>query len=104
MSSRLNVSPRPASKRPAVARAAARVIERLEGRTLFSVPTISVGDFYAAEGNVGTRTFSFPITLSAASDQTVTVQYATADGEATAPSDYVATAGTVTFAPGGRSA
>lgn len=40
------------------------------------------------------------ITLNAPSAQSVTVGYATKDGTALAGSDYVATSGTVTFAPG----
>lgn len=40
------------------------------------------------------------VTLSAASTSTVTVLYATSDGTATAPSDYLATNGTLTFNPG----
>ena len=52
------------------------------------------------EGNTGTKTASFTVTLSAASGQTVTVNYATANGTATAGSDYVARTGTLTFAPG----
>ncbi|QEL17641.1 Calx-beta domain-containing protein [Limnoglobus roseus] len=63
------------------------------------VPTVSVGDVTAAEGNGGTAA-SFTVTLSAASTRTVTVNYATADGTATAGSDYAAAGGTVTFAPG----
>ncbi len=40
------------------------------------------------------------VSLSTPVAQTVTVDYATADGTATAPADYVATAGTITFLPG----
>ena len=40
------------------------------------------------------------MTLSAASTQPVSVTYATADGTATAPSDYAAANGTLTFNPG----
>ena len=40
------------------------------------------------------------VTLSAASTTPVSVQYATADGTATAGTDYTEQAGTVTFAPG----
>ncbi len=42
----------------------------------------------------------FTVTLSAAYDAPVTVNFATANGTALAGSDYVATSGTVTFAPG----
>ena len=53
------------------------------------------------EGNTGTKSVTFTVTLSAASDAPVTVTYATADGTATlAGGDYRAASGTVTFAPG----
>src|SRR5256885_12670808 len=42
----------------------------------------------------------FPVALSNASYQTITVHYASANGTATAPSDYTAVSGTLTFAPG----
>src|SRR5207249_9143896 len=42
--------------------------------------------------------------LSAASGQPVSVDYATADGTASSGSDYVATSGTLVFAPAGGSA
>src|SRR5207247_2267104 len=64
-------------------------------------PTIVISDVSANEGNAGPTPFVFTVTLSNASSQTVTVQYATADGTATvADSDYVAASGTVTFLPG----
>jgi hypothetical protein len=57
-----------------------------------------------AEGNGGTKTVTFVLTLSAPSGQNVTVNYSTADGTASAASgDYVAKAGTVTFGPGSTS-
>jgi hypothetical protein len=63
-------------------------------------PSISVSNISVIEGNSGTKTAAFALTLSSASASTVTVAYATADGSATAGSDYVQTAGTATFAPG----
>src|SRR5262249_52121240 len=52
------------------------------------------------EGNSGTVAAKFTVNLSASSTQTITVAYATADGTATAGSDYQAAGGTLTFAPG----
>ncbi|MDB5350662.1 MAG: hypothetical protein JWN86_1909 [Planctomycetota bacterium] len=51
-------------------------------------------------GGATTATLPFVVTLSAASTQPVTVSYTTADGTATAGSDYLATSGSLTFAPG----
>lgn len=62
--------------------------------------TLSIGNVALTEGNTGTRTASFTVTLSGSSAQTVTVSYATANGSATAGSDYIATSGTLTFDPG----
>ncbi len=63
-------------------------------------PGLAVNDVSVTEGNTGTVTATFTVTLSAASTQTITVNYATADGTATAGSDYTAASGTLTFAPG----
>lgn len=52
------------------------------------------------EGNAGTTPFVFTVSLSAASASPVTVDFTTRDGTALAGSDYVATSGTLTFAPG----
>jgi hypothetical protein len=65
------------------------------------LPTLSVADTSVTEGNAGTTSATFTVTLSAASSKTVTVNYATANGSATtADNDYVASSGTLTFAPG----
>jgi hypothetical protein len=66
-------------------------------------PLIWISDVTVTEGNSGTVAATFNVTLSAAYTQTVTVQYATANGSAIAGDDYVATSGTVTFAPGATS-
>jgi len=63
-------------------------------------PAISINDATVVEGDSGTTTASFIVSLSSPSGQTVTVDYATQDGTATAGSDYTATAGTLTFPPG----
>ena len=58
--------------------------------------TLSVQDATAAEA--AGATVDFTVTLSRASAETVTVDYATSNGTATAESDYTATSGTLTFA------
>src|SRR2546423_10133083 len=63
-------------------------------------PLVSIAGVTADEGNSGTTTFSFTATLSRATDQPVTVNYATQDGSAVAGTDYQAASGTVTFAAG----
>jgi hypothetical protein len=65
-----------------------------------TLPTLSINDVTITEGNTGTTLAVFTVTLSAASNQTVTVNYATADGTASVGSDYTTTSGTLTFAPG----
>src|ERR1035437_8119003 len=66
-----------------------------------SLPTLSINSVAASEGKSGLTPFGFVVTLSAASESTVTVNFATADGTATAGSgDYVPTSGTLTFTPG----
>ncbi|MDX6385386.1 MAG: hypothetical protein QOK48_2959, partial [Blastocatellia bacterium] len=55
------------------------------------LPTLSINDISANEGNSGTTTFSFTVNLSAPSPAAVTFDIATADNTATvADNDYVA--------------
>lgn len=61
---------------------------------------LRVSDVSKAEGNSGTTAATFTVTLSPASSGTVTVNYGTASGTATAGSDFTATSGTLTFSPG----
>jgi hypothetical protein len=86
----------PGAPRP---RSGARLsLEALDDRLVPA--TLSVGDATILEGNAGTRYALVSVTLDAPSKQTVTVNYATADGTARAGSDYGATSGRLTFAPG----
>ena len=61
-------------------------------------PALSVADAQANEGSGAS--VSFEVSLSRAAAGAVTVDYATADGTATAGADYTATSGTLTFAAG----
>ncbi len=65
-----------------------------------SLPSASVADVSVAEGSAGTTSAPFTVTLSNPSAFTATVDWATADGTATAGSDYTAGSGTLTFDPG----
>ncbi|MEY2475946.1 MAG: hypothetical protein QOG87_1261 [Actinomycetota bacterium] len=66
-------------------------------------PKISVSDASAVEGNSGTPTLVFTITLSRSASNSVSVNYATQAGTAGA-TDFVATSGTRTIPAGARSA
>src|SRR5206468_1343316 len=63
-------------------------------------PSLSINDATVTEGNNGNIKAAFTVTLSVPSGRTVTVNYAAADGTATAPADYTATSGTLIFNPG----
>ena len=64
------------------------------------LPSISINDVSVTEGNSGTVVALFTVRLSAPSAQPIAVNYATADHSAVSPSDYMASSGTLTFAPG----
>ena len=66
--------------------------------TVLGPPGISVADATVTEAAGATMDFS--VTMSRASSATVTVDYATSDGTATAGADYTAASGTLSFAPG----
>jgi uncharacterized protein (TIGR03437 family) len=63
-------------------------------------PQLSINDVTVTEGDSGTTTAQFTVTLSPSSTQTVMVNYTTADNTAMAPGDYQTTSGTLTFTPG----
>jgi len=63
-------------------------------------PRISISDVSTKEGNSSTTPFTFTVSLSAAYDQAVTVNYATTNGSASAGVDFTAASGQLVFAPG----
>lgn len=65
------------------------------------VPELSISDASVDEGDSGATNMVFTASLSEAINETVTVDYATANGTATvADEDYEASSGTLTFPPG----
>src|SRR5205085_4682167 len=67
-------------------------------------PALTIGDGAVLEGDSGTVNLTFPVYLSSASSQAVTVNYTTADNTATAGLDYTATANTLNIPAGQLSA
>ncbi|WP_293395506.1 Calx-beta domain-containing protein, partial [Nevskia sp.] len=68
-----------------------------------ATPSLAINDVSLSEGNAGTSNAAFTVSLSAAATGPVTVAYATANGTATAGSDYVAGSGTLTIPTGSTS-
>jgi hypothetical protein len=66
-------------------------------------PDVRINDVSILEGDDGVSTFAvFTVVLLDAGDRGVSIEYATADGTATAGSDYTATSGTLIFSVGGQ--
>ena len=63
-------------------------------------PSLAVDDAAVTEGDSGTVNATFTASLSTESGRTVTVDWTTSDGTATAGADYSAGSGTLTFAAG----
>ena len=63
-------------------------------------PSISVREAVVVEGNSGTTQATFVVALSGPASQSVSCSFATSNGTATAGSDYIATSGALSFAPG----
>jgi probable HAF family extracellular repeat protein len=66
-------------------------------------PSLAISDVTVTEGDSGTTSAVFNVTLTPTSGQTATVNFATANGTATSGSDYVSSNGQLTFAPGDAS-
>ena len=66
-----------------------------------SVRGLGISSTTVVEGNEGTKTATFVVTLGKPVSKTVTVDYTTVDGTATVENnDYISTSGSLTFAPG----
>ena len=74
-----------------------RKLSNTESATVAGPPSLSIADAQVDEA--ADATLEFTVSLSRAASETVTVDWATADGTATAGSDYTADSGTLTFAP-----
>lgn len=62
---------------------------------------INIDDVRHSEGTRGNKIYTFTVSLSQTSSETITVNYTTADGTATiTDNDYALANGTLTFAPG----
>jgi hypothetical protein len=72
---------------------------------LLQLPTINLSpnNQTVVEGLTTPQNVTYTVTLSSASNQTIKVNYATANGTATAGLDYTAINGLLTFAPGATS-
>jgi len=70
------------------------------GTILDDEPRISINDVMVTEGNTGAVNATFTVSLPVACDVAVTVHYQTANGSATAGSDYAAASGDVIIAAG----
>jgi hypothetical protein len=73
------------------------VLAEIESPYASSNPRLSLSSFQVRKGSA---LATFAVSLSAPASGTVTVDYVTGDGSATAGSDYTAASGTITFAPG----
>ena len=63
-------------------------------------PFLAINDVTVTQSNSGTTSAVFTVTLSMASTQSITVNYATADGTGITGGDYQGASGTLTFIPG----
>ena len=74
-----------------------RKLSNTESATVAGPPSLSIADAQVDEA--ADAMLEFTVSLSRAASETVTVDWATADGTARAGSDYTADSGTLTFAP-----
>ena len=80
--------------------ATATIIDDDTGGPGPTVPTLSINDVSVMEGDTGTSTLLFTVTLSAPTTLPVTVTAMSSDGTATSGSDYTTGTGFITINPG----
>jgi hypothetical protein len=68
--------------------------------SIIEPPTVWVSNAEIMEGDTGTRDLNFSVYLTEAITNTVTVDFRTFNGTASAGAHYIATNGTLSFAPG----
>ena len=68
------------------------------------LPSLTINDVSATEGDSGTKLFTFTVTMSGSNTQGASVNYATANGSASSASDYVAKSGILTWSAGDTTA
>lgn len=73
------------------------------GQVVRPQPSLAIDDVSITEGDSGTKTLTFTVSLSAASNLTVTASFTTGDASANSGSDYQAATGGLTFNPGDTS-
>ncbi|HYH50721.1 MAG TPA: Calx-beta domain-containing protein [Acidimicrobiia bacterium] len=73
---------------------------RLDAPAGAATSVLSIDDVRVSEGDSGTRTATFTVTLSPAASERVTVDAFTANGAAVGGQDYRLVSQTITFAPG----
>ena len=84
---------------PAICTADGRKLSNASRASVQGPPGLSVADAEVNEA-AADAALAFAVTLDRAASGTVTVEYETGDGTATAPADYEETSGTLTFAAG----
>ena len=65
-----------------------------------AAPSLSILGSTIAEGDVGSTTATFTVSLSAVSGKPIAIDYQTTDATATTPADYASASGTISFPPG----
>ena len=63
-----------------------------------AAPSLSISDQTIAEGDAGSTTATFTVSLSAVSGKPIAIDYQTTDATASAPADYASASGTISFA------